>query len=149
MGNAAYAAPLTGGLDRDFAGTRFAVIKHVATFAIVMLGLAVLVADPGANKSAAPAAVATQAAPADLAAAAPAPAAQAAPVEADPSWYGDDGGEGAQMPAAGSAGDDGYNLAPARPVPPSRSAAAPAPVAAPAAADYIPPPPPPQVPPGA
>lgn len=124
-------------------------IKHVATFAIVMLGLAVLVADPGAQKSAEPAVATPPPAPADLAAAAPAPAMQAAPVGADPSWYGEDTGEAGQVPAAGSAADDGYNLAPARPVPPARSAAPPVPVAAPAAADYVPPPPPPQVPPGA
>lgn len=136
----------------------FAQYKHAITFAVVILGLAVAVAEPGkdAGDDAAPVG---QPDPA-LAAPAPVPAGRPQPpaAEIDPSWYGDAPVDPASAapeapagaaPAADDAADDGsggYNLNPASAgasQSAARSAAAPA-VRAPA---YVPPPPPPQVPP--
>lgn len=111
----------------------FAQYKHAFTFAVVILSLAVVVADPGKD-DATVVVPAAQDDTASLAATAAAPAPQAAP-SADTAWYGVTGEDAAappaEDPAPAFADDGGYRVAPAP---------APAP-------GYIPPPPPPQVPP--
>ncbi|MES2699671.1 MAG: hypothetical protein V4647_08685 [Pseudomonadota bacterium] len=123
----------------------FAQYKYAITFALAIMALAVVVADPGsddADQPVAPEAAVAQPAPQDR----PDPAIAAA----DPEWYGApvDGAEPA-MPAddetsAEVPGNDAsYNGAPAAANPrTSRPAAAPAPVAQ--AGTYVAPPPPPQ-----
>lgn len=98
----------------------FAQYKHAITFAVVMLALAVVVADPG-NDDAGDAAQAVAPAPLETDAQ-PRPAHTIAP--ADPEWYGDtaDGGEPAVTPEDAEAA--GYAAAQTE--------------------TYVPPPPPPQ-----
>lgn len=141
----------------------FAQYKHAITFAVVILGLAVVVADPGNGDHGGTPAAPGQPAPQDAALATPTAHGAIAPAAApaDPAWYGEDGAAGppvsaeesGQMPADGG----GYDLPsapPSAPAPAQGRAPAPrsgarsaAPPAAAPAQDYVPPPPPPQVPP--
>lgn len=130
----------------------FAQYKHAITFAVVILGLAVVVADPDKDDVDDATPAGETAVAANLAA--PAPAPQAAPAAADAEWYGVTEEQAPPLPSEDPSAEDhgGYDLSPA-PMPPApapRTQSRPAPVAAAAAAapGYVPPPPPPQVPPG-
>lgn len=125
----------------------FAQYKHAITFALAMLALAVVVADPGNDEADGPAAA--------VAPVAAVPAQQGSPVPAvaaaDPEWYGapTDGAELAVTPedvaAVEGGADAGYDIAPT-PATSSARTSHPAAAPAPAAQDstYVPPPPPPQ-----
>ena len=125
----------------------FAQYKNAITFAVIILGLAVLVADPGTDSAAdGQETVAAPPSEPDANLAPPTAAQQVAPAEADPEWYGASGSEATQGNTPDE--DGGYNVGSAgrsTPAPtqgrPVASAPAPAPT-------YVPPPPPPQVPPG-
>ena len=133
-------------LFRGLIAVIFAQYKHAITFAVVILGFAVLVADPGRG-DADDTAPAQQADAAASLAAAPAPEPQAAPAAADAEWYGvADDTTAPPVEDAVAAEDAGYDIAPT-PAPPSQSRTVAVPVV-PAAPGYVPPPPPPQVPPG-
>ncbi|MEO5706204.1 MAG: hypothetical protein ABIT10_01640 [Alteraurantiacibacter sp.] len=120
----------------------FGQYKHAITFALVMLALAVVVADPGSDDVADSAQAAAPAPP--VPAAQPRPARTVA--STDPEWYGEPVG-GAEMPENVGANVDGegYAVAPAATARTS-VASQPAAVAAPAAqaGTDAPPPPPPQ-----
>ncbi len=124
----------------------FAQYKHAITFALAIMALAVVVADPGSEDAEDPAAPETAVAR---------PASQDRPVPAvaaaDPEWYGAtaDEAEPAVIPedvaAVDGAQDGEYDIAPAPTAatpPNSRPTAASAPAAQ--AATYVAPPPPPQ-----
>lgn len=122
----------------------FAQYKHAITFALAIMALAVVVADPGSEDAAEPAA-------SEAAVAQPAPQYRTDPAvaAADPEWYDAPVDEAAPaIPAddetsAEVPGDDAsYNVAPAATPRTSRPAAAPAPAAQ--AGTYVAPPPPPQ-----
>ena len=123
----------------------FAQYKHAITFALAIMALAVMVADPGSKDAGDPAttdAAVAQPAPQDR----PIPAAAAA----DPDWYGASADEAElavtpeDAPVEEATGDEAnHAVAPAAATArTSRPAAAPAPAAQ--AGGYVPPPPPPQ-----
>lgn len=128
----------------------FAQYKHAITFALAIMALAVVVADPGSDDAISD--DADQPVAQEAAVAQPAPQYRPDPAvaAADPEWYGAPVDEAAPaIPAddetsAEVPGDDAsYNGAPAAATPrTSRPAAAPAPVAQ--AGTYVAPPPPPQ-----
>lgn len=131
----------------------FAQYKHAITFAVVILGLAVVVANPGKPDANDPAPTPAGQEQQTAGLTGPATTPSAAPTAADAAWFAEADADTAAAPTDNSAAeeaDGGYDLPPApAPAPAARTASRPAaPAAAPAAPTYVPPPPPPQVPPG-